>query len=371
MGLVDKFKGGKGLDSLAKIGTGLLAVVLGYSYAMANNVEKKESNSKNVPQVSQSSQTSQARIEDRRVEARDEIFYGTLDAYLVKVYRDTVGREKLQKGGQIRIIVPSVDFDEMPLEEVVEWFHDTTDINFHVNWNSLESQGVDRNTRVSLKLQNVQPGKVLDLVLSNAASAAGYEGIKLDYMIEGGVIEISTREQLSEKMINRVYDITDLLMPTIDKRGGSGFAPGGGQYGTGRGTGDRGRGGGGGSGGRGAGNRGSGRGGGRGTRGGTGGRGRGYGGGGGRNGGYGGRGIGTGTTGTGTYAGAGGTGYGGQYFKTKEEIANDFVEMITNIELDSWQKNGGKGTISIFNNKLIVSNNYFVHVKLNSMLGGS
>lgn len=103
--------------------------------------------------------------------------------------------------------VAEVRFDAAPLEDVLEWFADASGQNVVVQWQLLADVGVERDQPVSLRLRNVQLGTVLWLVLNQVAGP----DIQLAYQADREVLLISTAQALSQHMIVRVYDVTDLL----------------------------------------------------------------------------------------------------------------------------------------------------------------
>jgi general secretion pathway protein D len=117
----------------------------------------------------------------------------------------------------------------------MDFLRDITGANILVNWKALEAAGIDKqSTQVSVMLHDVKFSKVLDIILQEAGAG------KLAYTIDGGVITISTADELNKVVVTRVYDITDLLInpnfdPTIQSIG-SGSSQVGGSSGGGSGT---------------------------------------------------------------------------------------------------------------------------------------
>jgi len=134
-----------------------------------------------------------------------------------------------------------IEFDNVQLSNVIDYFKNTTEANFFVNWPTLQDAGVPRDTPIDLQLTNIPASRALDLVLEQAG-ARSIEPI--DYAIIDGIVQISTRQDLETSTTTRVYDIRDLLVqvpnfsnaPEFDLRsalesrqGGSGGGGGGGQ----------------------------------------------------------------------------------------------------------------------------------------------
>ncbi|MGD0770066.1 MAG: hypothetical protein ABSB42_17920 [Tepidisphaeraceae bacterium] len=131
--------------------------------------------------------------------------------------------------------LPSVQLPQVALSDAMDFLRDITGANILVNWKALEAAGIDKqSTQVSVMLHDVKFSKVLDIILQEAGAG------KLAYTIDGGVITISTADELNKVVVTRVYDITDLLInpnfdPTIQSIG-SGSSQVGGSSGGGSGT---------------------------------------------------------------------------------------------------------------------------------------
>lgn len=208
--------------------------------------------------------------------------------------------------------LPELKFDGVALGEAFDFLHDVTAVNLHINWKALEGIGVSKDTQVNLKLRQVTVRRALELILSEAAP-----GGELGYEVDKGVIEVTTRELADKTVYTVVYNIEDLLMeiPDFDN------APDFNLESTSQ-------------------------------QGGGGGRGGGGGGGGG---------------GQGLFSNANG-GQQKEFTKTKDERANDLVQLIEElIRPDVWRDNGGPASIRYFNGNLIITAPRSVH----EAIGGS
>jgi type II secretory pathway component GspD/PulD (secretin)/tetratricopeptide (TPR) repeat protein len=105
--------------------------------------------------------------------------------------------------------VSKIVVNNQPFSDVVRLLRQQTGANIVVNWNALNNAGVQRNTPISLTLRGVPFEKVLSLVLQQAQ---GNGGTQLGYSISGGVLTISTNDQLAQQKTTRVFDIQDLLV---------------------------------------------------------------------------------------------------------------------------------------------------------------
>lgn len=104
--------------------------------------------------------------------------------------------------------VPEVSFADVPFEQVVEWIADFTGANVNVRWSALESSGIERDKRVSMKMRNIKLSQVLWLLMNEV----GGSDVKLAYRASGNLIILSTHEDLGKDMVVRAYDVSDLLV---------------------------------------------------------------------------------------------------------------------------------------------------------------
>ena len=105
--------------------------------------------------------------------------------------------------------VSRIVVNQQPFSDVVRLLRQQTGANIVVNWNALSNAGVQKNTPISLTLRGVPFNKVLSLVLQQAQ---GSGGTQLGYSISGGVLTISTKDQLAQQKTTSVFDIQDLLV---------------------------------------------------------------------------------------------------------------------------------------------------------------
>lgn len=104
-------------------------------------------------------------------------------------------------------VIAGVDVSKMPLSKVLAHVGEASGVNLHVNWRALEAAGIEANTPVTLKLQQLPAIQLLRRVLEDA----GGGNIELAYRVEDGVVEVSTAEDLSRHTVTRVYDVRDLV----------------------------------------------------------------------------------------------------------------------------------------------------------------
>lgn len=120
-----------------------------------------------------------------------------------------VVRQRLKKAA------PELRFDAVEFEQVIEQLRAMTGLNFVVNWSALEFAGVEKDREVSMILKDVPFEKALQLVLDDVGGGE----VQLAYEIDDGVIQVSSKDDLSRKTVTRVYNVQDLLISVPTFRG--------------------------------------------------------------------------------------------------------------------------------------------------------
>jgi hypothetical protein len=209
---------------------------------------------------------------------------------------------------QIDRTLPEMKFTGVTFGEAIDFLRDVSGLNMHVNWKALAEQNVTPDTPVNIRLRAVSMRKVLNLLLSEAAG-----GDSLAWYVDGGVVEITTKELSDRKMYTKVYPVDDLIMDVPDFTNAPDFSL---QSTTEQGQGGRGGGGGG---------------------------------------------------GTGLFQNADQS-QNREPTKTKQERGEELVQLVKEmIQPDVWADAGGTATIRYFNGSLIVTAPRSVH----EALGGS
>jgi hypothetical protein len=106
----------------------------------------------------------------------------------------------------LNIQMPEVKFNNVGLADALDFFRDATGANFNVDWKSLEMVNIDKGTPVSLTLHSVSMGKALELALAQASP-----NNLLTYYVDDNVVEVTTQSNADSKMITVVYDVEDLI----------------------------------------------------------------------------------------------------------------------------------------------------------------
>lgn len=95
-----------------------------------------------------------------------------------------------------------VHFQDMPLNDVLSYFSEALGVQFYVDRRKCEDAGVDVDIQLTLELKQIQSATALELLLHEHG---------LDYMVQDGLIIVSSEEALAAKREVRVYNCRDLL----------------------------------------------------------------------------------------------------------------------------------------------------------------
>jgi len=117
-------------------------------------------------------------------------------------------RRLLKEGTQEEVTI-----DEQPLSSVIDLFKQITGINVWPNWKFLESVGYTRDATIvsSVHLVKVSNEKALQVMLEDASGPNAGGPNELAYVVDGGVVTISTRADLARKVTQVVYDVRDIV----------------------------------------------------------------------------------------------------------------------------------------------------------------
>lgn len=208
---------------------------------------------------------------------------------------------------QLELKIPEITFQDVPFEQVMEYIADYSKMNVVVRWEAVIAAGVSRDKNISLKVKNIKLSQVLWMVMNEAGGA----DVKLAYRAAGNLLILSTADDLGKEMIVKVYDVADIIQrvpsftgPQIDvSQQQSGGQGGGGQ-----------------------------------------------------------------NVFSGGQQGGNNNQQDDQQNQQGGAVRPELQQLITlittTVEPDSWEINGGKGTIQGFKNGLVVRNTILVHQKL-------
>ncbi|MBL4809647.1 MAG: hypothetical protein JKY43_06270 [Phycisphaerales bacterium] len=133
---------------------------------------------------------------------------------------------------QLRETRMPVDFDDNSFEDVLAFIGSTADLDIDTDWESLADIGVDPDSPVTLRLNNVTLEVLLDRVLAKVSDPV----LPASWAVQDGILTISSDDVLRQNTLLEIYDVRDLLfdVPEFDNAprfnmssGGSGGGGGG------------------------------------------------------------------------------------------------------------------------------------------------
>lgn len=99
-----------------------------------------------------------------------------------------------------------VEFSGVPLDEVLAYFREVTEVNIVVKWPALEQAGIKRDAPVNLALKDVTAEKILKMMLASLGGVA-----HLDYVLDDNILTISTADDLARNTETMTYDVRDVI----------------------------------------------------------------------------------------------------------------------------------------------------------------
>ncbi len=107
--------------------------------------------------------------------------------------------------------ITAVNVDSGTLSRTIDYFRDVSGANIVVDWKILEAAGISKDAPITLQVKNLSLKKMLQLTLDQASPS-----VQLVFSVDQNVIEITTQEDADSKMVLRVYDVNELVMPFVD-----------------------------------------------------------------------------------------------------------------------------------------------------------
>lgn len=106
----------------------------------------------------------------------------------------------------LRLHVESVEFNETPLVEVFNKLSDAAGVTIYVRWAQLDKQALEKDFPITFKARNLSLEQTLWLVLDRVRAA----DVRLAYLADKHLILVSTEDDLGNEMITKVYRVADL-----------------------------------------------------------------------------------------------------------------------------------------------------------------
>jgi WD40 repeat protein len=111
--------------------------------------------------------------------------------------------------------IGKMDFDDMELSQVFQFLSNVSGAYVHAKWRALAFESIEPATTVNLHLSNVSFRQTMETILADVAT--GYEpGVgktRLDYIIDGGVVIISTKSDLAKPSLFSIVAAENKKLP--------------------------------------------------------------------------------------------------------------------------------------------------------------
>jgi len=108
---------------------------------------------------------------------------------------------------KLKTRLQKLDFDNIEFSDVIQFLRDVSGLSIYVKWQALSAAGVEKATTVTIHLGNVTVEKALRVILDDVGGVN-----PLGFIVEEGVVTITSNEDLQSRTITRVYDIRDMIV---------------------------------------------------------------------------------------------------------------------------------------------------------------
>ena len=115
------------------------------------------------------------------------------------------GASDLDVRAKLATRLQKLDFDDIEFSDVVQFLRDVSGLSIYVKWQALSAAGVEKQTTVTIHLGNVTVEKALRVILDDVGGVN-----PLGFLVDEGVVTITSREELQSRTITRVYDVRDI-----------------------------------------------------------------------------------------------------------------------------------------------------------------
>jgi hypothetical protein len=150
--------------------------------------------------------------------ARDGVVHVTTQMRALRRGRSLPAAPPETPSRRPRFGVRSLDFEEVELAEVIKFLRTVSGLNMHVNWQAMQLSGVDKTTPITVKATGISIGRALDLVTDHVSGNKDkFE--RIYWVVDRGVVMISTGTSLNTHTRTRVYDVAHILMAVPNFRG--------------------------------------------------------------------------------------------------------------------------------------------------------
>lgn len=109
---------------------------------------------------------------------------------------------------------PDLDWVELRLEDALGRLARMADVNLYVRWPQIEAAGVTRDAPVSVRTHKLTYAQVLWLIFNQVDSADN----RLAFEVSSDLLVVSTEFALAGELVIQVYDVRDLLLISTPAR---------------------------------------------------------------------------------------------------------------------------------------------------------
>ncbi len=100
-----------------------------------------------------------------------------------------------------------VRLEEVPLRGVLEWLAQASDANVYISWKRLAPLGIRPDDPVTVRGRGLTVRSFLELLMHEA----GRDGARLSYRVSENLIHVASAEELGENLVTRIYRVGDLV----------------------------------------------------------------------------------------------------------------------------------------------------------------
>jgi hypothetical protein len=139
------------------------------------------------------------------------------DTTIIRLANSSTGKAKSKAASDTprRRGEDGVSWEKAELRKVLAYVRQAGNINLVVNWKALQESGIEKTSGVSLKLRRVTLATLLDLILEQVnGNLNKYD--RAYWVIEKGIVKVTTGHILNRKTVTKAWDITDLTHPSED-----------------------------------------------------------------------------------------------------------------------------------------------------------
>jgi hypothetical protein len=109
-------------------------------------------------------------------------------------------------------------FKAEPLSDVISFYRNLTDVNFHVNWKALANVGIDKEEPITLVAKGISISRALNIITAQLSEGKDrYESVY--WMVNRGVVTMTTGHALNTNTILTIHEVGDLLFTAPNFKG--------------------------------------------------------------------------------------------------------------------------------------------------------